>query len=79
MSLRRRVQALVGALVLLLALAVAADVVVADQRDEVRADLGGRLRPARDELSTLLTSLVDQETGQRASSSPVTRSSSSRT
>ena len=54
-----------AALVVLLAAAVALDVAVARQRDDVEANLRSRLRPAREELASLLTSLVDQETGQR--------------
>ena len=65
MTLRRRVQALVGALVVLLLVAVALDITVARERDRTADRIEDRLRPARDDLSTLLVSIVDQETGQR--------------
>jgi CHASE3 domain sensor protein len=63
--LRRRVQLLFVALFVILLAGVLLDTAVESQRTTATRVVDDRLVPARDELGTLLTSVVDQETGQR--------------
>ncbi|MCU1498374.1 MAG: putative two-component histidine kinase, partial [Acidimicrobiales bacterium] len=65
MRLRRRVQLLFVALFVILLAGVALNTWVEADRDDATSTVDERLIPARDELNQLLTSLVDQETGQR--------------
>jgi sigma-B regulation protein RsbU (phosphoserine phosphatase) len=63
--LRRRVQLLFVALFVILVAGVLLDTAVEAQRTDATHAVDDSLVPARDELGTLLTSVVDQETGQR--------------
>lgn len=65
LSLRRRVQLLFLAFALIAVLQYGADRYVAAERADSRMRIDRSLQPARDELSAILTSLIDQETGQR--------------
>ncbi|MCU1379686.1 MAG: Stage sporulation family protein, partial [Acidimicrobiales bacterium] len=65
MRLRRRVQLLFVALFVILLAGVVLNSWVEIERDRASRTADDRLVPARDELNKLLTSLVDQETGQR--------------
>jgi sigma-B regulation protein RsbU (phosphoserine phosphatase) len=65
MHLRRRVQLLFVALFIILVAGVALNAWVETERQRVSHAADDHLVPARDELNKLLTSLVDQETGQR--------------
>lgn len=65
MRLRRRVQLLLAAFLSLVVLTVAVDVALLRVRAREADELAETLRPAQLELGALLTSLVDQETGQR--------------
>jgi sigma-B regulation protein RsbU (phosphoserine phosphatase) len=63
--LRRRIQLLFVVLFVILLAGVALDTAVEAQRTDATRVVDDQLVPARDELSALLTSTVDQETGQR--------------
>src|SRR5687768_259385 len=65
MRLHSRVQFLFAVLFALLLLGVSLDVYVESVRNDVADHVDRRLHPARDELASLLTALVDQETWQR--------------
>lgn len=65
MPLRRRIQLLFFVLFVILVAGIGLDTAVETQRTDATAVVDHHLVPARDELSALLTSLVDQETGQR--------------
>lgn len=65
MRLRRRVQLLLATFLSLVVLTVAVDVALLRVRAREDEQLARTLRPAQLELAALLTSLVDQETGQR--------------
>lgn len=65
MRLPRRVQMLLAGFFALVVVAVAVDIRVLAARDDASAHLQRTLEPARLELRTLLTALVDQETGER--------------
>src|SRR5688572_23508848 len=64
-QLRRRIQLLFVALFVILVAGTALDSIVEGDADRAAARVNEQLVPARDELQLLLTSLVDQETGQR--------------
>src|SRR5438270_4198349 len=63
--LRRRIQLLFGALFLILVAGVATDTLADMARADAADTIDDHLVPARDDLHALLTSLVEQETGQR--------------
>src|SRR3954447_7187297 len=65
MRLPRRVQALLASFLALVALAVRLDIAVLRVRDQRSDRLNGAFMPAELDLQRLLTSLVDQETGER--------------
>jgi CHASE3 domain sensor protein len=65
MRLPRRVQVLLASFLALVLLALGIDIAVLRAREQSAAELQDRLEPARLELQSLLTSLVDQETGER--------------
>lgn len=65
MRIRRRIQVLFVALFLILLAGVALNSVVESGRDDAEHTVDATIIPARDELGSLLTSLVDQETGER--------------
>jgi len=65
MRLRRRIQLLFVALFVVLAAQVGIDTWAEHARDDASRTINDQLVPARDQLAALLTSLVDQETGQR--------------
>jgi serine phosphatase RsbU (regulator of sigma subunit)/CHASE3 domain sensor protein len=65
LSLRRRIQLLFLGFALIAVLQYGADRYVADERNDARMRIDGELQPARDEVSAILTALIDQETGQR--------------
>ena len=65
MRLRRRIEALFVALFLVLAAQVGVEAWAESARTNASRTINETLVPARDELAALLTSLVDQETGQR--------------
>ena len=65
MRIRRRLQILFVALFLILLAGIALGSIVEGARDKAVRRVDGTIIPARDELSSLLTSLVDQETGER--------------
>jgi serine phosphatase RsbU (regulator of sigma subunit)/CHASE3 domain sensor protein len=64
--LRRRIQLVFVALAVLIGVDFAVDRLLAVQRSEQRRDVTERWEPARDLTSTLLFSLVDQETAERS-------------
>jgi len=63
--LRRRIQLLFVALFLVLVAGVAVDTFADMARADASDTIDDELVPARDDLHQLLTSLVEQETGQR--------------
>ena len=65
MRLRRRIQLLFVALFLVLVAGVAVDTFADMARADASDTIDDELVPARDDLHQLLTSLVEQETGQR--------------
>ena len=65
MRLRRRIQLLFLALFLILLAGVGTDTLLEIRRNDAARTMNEQLVPARDELNALLTSLVDQETGER--------------
>jgi len=65
MRLRRRIQLLFVALFLVLVAGVTTDTIADMTRADAAQTINDELVPARDDLQALLTSLVEQETGQR--------------
>ena len=65
MRLRRRVQLLLAVFLALVVLTISVDVALLRIRERQADQLAETLRPAQLQLGALLTSLVDQETGQR--------------
>jgi CHASE3 domain sensor protein len=65
MRLRRRIQLLFVALFLVLVAGVTTDTIADMRRADAAQTIDDELVPARDDLHALLTSLVEQETGQR--------------
>jgi CHASE3 domain sensor protein len=65
MRLRRRVQLLLAVFLALVIVTIGVDVALLGLRADKANELADTLRPAQLELDALLTSLVDQETGQR--------------
>ena len=66
MSLRRRIQLIFVALAVVIGVDFAVDRYLASARDEQRREVTERWEPARDLTSTLVFSLVDQETAERS-------------
>jgi len=65
LRLRRRLLLLSAAFVVLISVDFAVAIGVVASQDRVQRIISQDLQPARDEVSTLLTALVDQETGER--------------